>query len=372
VGSTRSQSRPPEDLITPNPREYGRRVRSGLARLFREGPRSAARHGLGRLIQNYQLNKYEFTPRRWSVDLDGIPIDRPLFLLGVPGGGGTIVARTIYRHPNAVYASGNSSWWAGRDEIQKCAHISDLPEPLVLRSAHFFNLTDAVEDHPLYGTQRSPLYAIDEFLPRYRRGAEDADPETATALHRVIRKVIRAYAHDPGDARFVDMSQMFTVQVPYLAALLQDCDPHFVLLTRNPYAMCERTVQKDLENMGGKVELSRAQKIRCAVEIFDNSYRLALAAQPDVPMLVQQYEDFVDSPESAIRRICHFAGLDFDPRQVPAEGQEFPMGSNSSGKWFPIERGVNEAYLEQIQPDLVGALNRRCGDLIEQLGYSRL
>jgi hypothetical protein len=89
-------------------------------------------------------------------------------------------------------------------------------------------------------------------------------------------------------------------------------------------------------------------------------------------MLVQQYEDFVDSPESAIRRICHFAGLDFDPRQVPAEGQEFPMGSNSSGKWFPIERGVNEAYLEQIQPDLVGALNRRCGDLIEQLGYSRI
>jgi hypothetical protein len=343
-----------------------------LSRLRREGPTPALRHGFGRLRQVYQHAKYEFNPRRLTRSLDSVPIDRPLFLLGVPGGGGTVLARCFYRHPQGVYASGNSSWWAGQDEIQKCRHISDLPESLVLRSAHFFNLTPDVEDHPVYGYQRSPLYAIDEFLPRYQRGAEDADPETVAAFRRVLRKLVLAYAHDADRARFVDMSHLYTLQIPYLAALLDGCGPRFVLLARNPYVLCERTVQKDLEDMGGAGGLTREHKIRCAVEIVDNSYRLALAARDQVDLLTQQYEDFVDDPEAVIRRICDFAELAFHPTQVPGPEQRFPAGSNSTGKWYPIERGANERYLAQIQPDLVEALNRRSADVIEQLGYPLL
>lgn len=358
-------------LGTPDPRDYPRRLRSLLSRLRRRGLADGVRHALGRARQAYQLRSYSYNPRRLYVRLESVAIDRPVFLLGVPGGGGTILARILYRHPRAVYASGNSSWWAGQDEIQKCRHIRDLPEPLVLRSAHFWNVTDAVQEHPVYGFQRSPLYAIDELLPHYRRGAGDADPETAAAFRRVLRKIVLAYAHDPRAARFVDMSHLYTIQVPYLAALLSGADPRFVLVTRDPYVVCERAVEKDFSGMGARRELSRAEKIRCAVEAWDNSYRLALEAAGEVGMLVVRYEDFVADPEASVRRVCEFAELDFHPDQMPHPSHRLPIGSNSETKWFPIRRDENEVYLARVEPDLVEAVNRRSSDLLERLGYAR-
>jgi len=185
----------------------------------------------------------------------------------------------------------------------------------------------------------------------------------------VVRKVLRAYAHDPRHSRFVDMSQLYTIQASYIAELLRGTDPKFILLSRDPYATCARAVAKEYEGRGTRRTLSRAERIRCAVEHWDNSFRAALSDGEALGMLHVRYEDFVDDPTSVVRRMCEFAGLEFHPRQVPGPGQKVPLGSDSAEKWYPMRRGENRRYLDDAGPDLIRALNERSADLIERLGY---
>jgi hypothetical protein len=331
------------------------------------------RKAADRLKHAHQLRKYDFNLRRLFYRLDSIPIDRPVFLLGVQGGGGTIVARTLYRHSQAVYASGNSDYWAGSDEIHNCPHtIRDLPESLIHRSAHFFNVDGHLDCHPLYGYQRCWLYAIDEYLATYRRDAAAADRQTADRLQRVIRKVILAYAHDPARARFIDMSQLYTIQVSFVAELLRGSDPRFILLTRNPYITCARAMRKEYEGHGTRVDLDPESKMRCAIEHWDNSYRNALADGEQQQMMQVRYEDFLEDPEREVRRMCEFSDLEFEPSQVPQAGQRVPVGSLSAEKWYPLKRDENARYLDSLSPEFIRALNQRSADVIRRLGYEVL
>jgi hypothetical protein len=113
-------------------------------------------------------------------------------------------------------------------------------------------------------------------------------------------------------------------------------------------------------------------KIACAVEHWSNSFRCALEDTEALPRLIVRYEDFMANPEEVVRSIGSFADLPFDPRQIPAPGQSFPLGSLEDNKWYPLRSGENERYLERLDPALVRALNARAGDLIERLGYERI
>jgi len=68
------------------------------------------------LYVHYHL--WRVHPRRLIHTRYGQSIDRPIFLLGVQGGGLTLVARMLRRHPYAVSVTGNSTYWAGPDEMQ--------------------------------------------------------------------------------------------------------------------------------------------------------------------------------------------------------------------------------------------------------------
>ncbi len=362
-----------DPLRARRPRHPRGRLRRAVARDLKErGSWGVLRKAAGRLRYHAQLARYEFNLRRLSGAVARAAIDRPLFVLGVQGGGLTVLARCLYRHPQVVYASGNSDWWAGPDEIHNCKHIRDLPEPLVHRSFHFHNVTAAVENHPRFGYQRSWLYAIDELLPQYRKLAGDADEATERGLRRVLKKLISAYAHDPATARIVDMSQLFSIQAGYVARMLEDCSPMFVIAARNPYAVCARAVAKEYGPAHGCVFDDRETKIRCAVEHWSNSFRYALEDTESMPRLIVRYEDFMADPADVVRKIGAFADLTFDPRQIPAPGQPFPLGSLEDNKWYPLRAGENERYLERLDPELVRALNARAGDLIERLGYERM
>ncbi|NIL99718.1 MAG: hypothetical protein GTO30_07520 [Acidobacteria bacterium] len=362
-----------DPLRSRRPRHPAGRLRRAVARdLAERGTRGFLRKAVGRLRYHAQLARYELNLRRLTGGLSRARIDRPVFVLGVQGGGLTVLARCLYRHPRVVYASGNSEWWAGPDEIHNCPHIRDLPEPLVHRSFHFKNVTSAVENHPRFGYQRSWLYAVDELLSEHRKTAEDADEGTTRGLHRVLRKLLTAYAHDPLTARIVDMSQLYTIQVPYIARMLERFSPMFVIAARNPYAVCARAVAKEYVAAHGCPFDDPEMKIACAVEHWTNSFRLALDDTRGLPRLIVRYEDFMADPEAVVREIDSFAGLEFDARQIPAPGQPFPLGSLEDNKWYPLRAGENERYLKALDPALVRALNARAGDLLKQLGYERI
>lgn len=335
------------------------------------GPRETLLKAIGKVRRGLQSKRYDYNLRRITRSVERIAIDRPIFVLGVQGGGNTVFARCFYRHSKVVYATGNWRWWAGHDEIHNCSHTSrDLPPDMVHRSLHFGNVDAAMEDHEVFGLQRAWLYASDELLPDQRRSASDVDEESRRRFRRVIQKISLAYADDPDDCRFVDMSQLFTIQVPYVARMLEGCDPHFVVASRNPYVTCARAVEKEYgPERGGYFGDDVELRMRCAVEHWANSYRLALACRDEVPMLTVRYEDFLANPAAIIRQVDEFAGLPFEERQVPGPGQAMPLGSIDHQKWYPILPADNDRYLDQISPTLVRMLNERAADVIEELGY---
>ena len=364
---------PAGSIRSPRPQPPSGRLRRAVGRDLREQGLAGVLHKTyGKLRYAAQLARYTLNLRRLLGGVSGAPIDRPVFVLGVQGGGLTIMARCLYRHPNVVYASGNSEWWAGPDEIHNCKHIRDLPEPLVHRSFHFKNVTPAVSNHPRFGFQRSWLYAIDEMLPEFRKRAEDVDDATRDGFRHVLRKLVTAYAHDPATARIVDMSQLYSIQVPYVARMLEGFGPMFVIAARNPYAVCSRAVAKEYVSAHGCAFTDPEVKIACAVEHWTNTFRLALDDTESLPRLVIRYEDFMADPAGVLGTIGEFADLPLDPRQIPGPDQPFPPGSLADNKWYPLRSGENERYLDRLDPALVQALNERAGDLIERLGYERL
>jgi hypothetical protein len=349
-----------------------RLARAALRDLRQGGPRLVARNTLGMLRREAHRARYRFSPRYLVRRADSVRIDRPIFIVGVQGGGATVVARCLHRHPKTVYVAGNSDYWAAHDEIHNSSHIHDLPEILTHRSLHFGNADTGLAAHPRFGLQRAWLYATDELLPLYRRGAEDVDAPTRTAFRRVLSKIILAYAHDPDDCRLVDKSQLYTIQIPYVARMLDDARPRFVLLARDPYAACARAAAKEYGPARGAFLSSPEERLACAVEHWSNSYRLALEAGRTVPLLVVRYEDFLADPAGEVRRICEFAELEFSPELVPAAGQTPPLGSVEPDKWYPLKRSENTHYTRDADPRLIRALAVRAADVIEALGYKQL
>lgn len=309
-------------------------------------------------------NLWRFHPRRFARHVDELPIDRPILLLGVQGGGLTLIARMLRRHPNAVSVTGNASYWAGPDEMQVVMGPY-LPSELT-------GLRHAVPFHPRY-PERNWLYAIDELLPLYRKTDADATEEMAYRFRRAIRLAIAMHARDPQRARFVDKSQSFTVRLSLVNALLQDCDPHFLLVTRNPYAMCYRAAMAVTSL--SQVALPPEERLRLAAQHWTNSFQCALDDARHVShFAIIRFEDLLQEPERWLREICTFAQLTFYPFMLPAPEHRIPLGSTGSSrgdhKWHPLRADVNRPYLQSLEPWMIEVIESPMGELAKRWQYS--
>ena len=329
------------------------------------------RYSLNRLAKLYWDHKRVWTPRRLYVPLRSIEIDRPIFVLGTQGGGLTLLTRMMRRNPRVAMVGGGPSFWMGNDEMDKhyVGHES-MPDDWMLRTPGHNNLRGDEEEHPEFGLERNWLYAIDELLPEYRRTRDDYMPELEAALRQRIRDSIRAYAQDVNDARFLDMSQSYSVKIP----LLRECldDPRFVLVVRNPYVMCWREVTKNTESkyQFWNEEPSRERALRLSAEHWRNTFEIALAdVEGRDDSLTVRFEEFIDEPKSELQRILRHVDLEFSPDMLPQPHHEAPWGGKSPTKWYPIRKDVNEKYLHSIPGEAVRIIDEEIGDLGRRCGY---
>ena len=302
-------------------------------------------------------------PRRLLQSTSRMPIDRPIFLLGVQGGGLTLVSRMLRRHPSVVSVTGNSSYWAGPDETQ-ITMGSYVPSELT-------GLHHKMPAHPRF-PRRDWLYATDELLPKYRHTAADATERMAMRFQQAIRLAVAMHARDPHSARFVDKSQTFTVRLSLVARLLAEYRPRFVLVTRNPYAMCYRAAV--VATPLSRLDLSLRERMELAAQHWANSYRCAIADGRAVPALTVRFEDVLHRPEESLRAICSHVELDFRPSMLPAKGDRLPLGSTGSSrgdaKWYPLRTDVNRRYLGRLEDWMVTCVATFAGSLASRWGYT--
>lgn len=322
---------------------------------------------LNSLIYRYRDNRWRWDPR-FRDDPD-VEIDRPVFLLGTQGGGLTLTSRILARHPHVVTVTGNHRSWAAYFEMQNTLERALPP-----------SLTWILEDVPGfeseirqgYGVgQHTWFYAADRMLPLYRRDAGQVTPEERETLRSLLRSAIRLNrASASGPARFLDKSQTYTLKIPFLREILRDCDPRFVMIVRDPFAMCWRAVHKVSTVVA--LRMSVEEKFEIALQHWKNSMEIALESGDALRWW--RFEDLLAEPERVVREICAYAELPFLPSILPGPDDRIPWGSAfdafDRSKWYPVRPNVSARYLREVPDWAVDAIATRCAHLIERFGYA--
>jgi hypothetical protein len=315
---------------------------------------------LVRLERLRRRDRWRYSPRRRLRSVERIPLDRPIFVLGLQGGGTTLVTRCLLRHPSAVSMSGNSSYWVATDELGFVRNrMAALPQSL-WGSSHRDDLA-----HPIFGTDHRSLWACDELLPAYRRTANDATPADAAQFKRVLRGHVAVYARDRGGARFVDKTHANAVRIPYVDALLDGHQPFFVLVLRNPYAICPRALRRKPPSW--RTPLPYDTQLALAAQHWENLTRLALEDGRRTGRFgAIRFEDFLRNPEAVVQAICELVGLPYKPELVPRSGDRLPFATlPTDTKWYPLREDSWEVSEEEI-----AIVAERCGKLATRLGYA--
>jgi hypothetical protein len=327
-------------------------------------------------VNAYWEYKPWWTPWRLTTSLDEIEIDRPIFILGVQGGGLTLLTRMLHRNPNVVTIGGGRTYWVGNNEMDK-HYIGRLPDDFALRSPRYqsptfkTHLTGDEEDHPVFGLERDWVYACEHFLDRYRKTEDDWTPEKETRLRRAIKESIRAYASDVETARFLDMSQTFSLKVPLLRKIFPDAC--FVVQSRNPYAVCVRAAKDFRYEWVRELEATdetRRLKLQLVSEHWRNTFACATEDLEDEDHAVfVRYEDLAANPEEELRRIAEAIDLTYDPDMIPREHHRFPLGAKEQHKWYPLRTDTNQKYLDKLDASTASVIEETVGEIAEPLGY---
>lgn len=322
-------------------------------------------HLANRLFYLWKSYDWLLRPPFFLTDTRGIPIDRPIFLLGVQGGGLTLLSRMLRRHPAVVSVTGNSRYWAGADEMQ---NVFGLILPAELSGMRY-----KAPPHPLLTPPRSWTYACDELLPYYRRTAKDMKDDMAERFKRIIAYSIRRFSSvGEGEVRFTDKSQVFTVKLSLLNKLLEGCSPKFVLVTRNPYISCYRAAIGKAGDMARlRRKLSHYERLTLCSQHWRNSYASALedSEKEGIPMLIVRFEDLIRQPKEVLSRICQYAELSFFEDMIPQEHHRLPFGSVRTDRWYPIRNDVDQEYQRRITEEDREIIDRHCRPLAERFGY---
>jgi hypothetical protein len=324
-------------------------------------------------VNAYWEYKPWWTPRRLTTSLDEIKIDRPIFILGVQGGGLTLLARMIHRHPDIVTIGGGRTFWVGNNEMDK-QYIGELPEDFTLRSPKYqsptfkTHMTGDEDEHPVFGVERNWVYACDDLLDRYRKTDEDWTPEKGAALRRAIKESLRAYASDIESTRFLDMSQTFSLKVPLLRKIFPDA--RFVVQTRNPYATCIKEARD--ESYAWRRKTRMEQKLRLFATHWRNTYRHAVDDLDGYQhKVIVRYEDLVEDPEGELKRVLDNVDLAYDSDMVPRAHHSFPRGASEQHKWYPVRTGVNEKHLDRNRPQDASVIRDIVQKTANKLGYKK-
>lgn len=325
---------------------------------------SRLRRLLDPLVYQWKRNRWLLDPRSHLGERADIPIDRPVFLLGVQGGGLTLVSRILRRHPAVVSVTGHHRYWSGADEMHTVLGPV-LPAPLT--GTRF---KPPLPRHPRSALPRSWSYACDELLPCYRRTAADATSELRATFRKVLRRVLARNALDPRAARFTDKSQVYTVRLAFIRELLRDCRPKFVLILVDPYVACAKAAAGkavDMRRLAGT--LSFRERLDICAQHWSNSITCALEdGGPD--LAVFRLEDILADPRTGMGAVCRHIELDFREEMLPQPGQRLPLGSRFLDKWHPLEPGRNRLFARSLPPGAIALVDRRCGSLARFYGYN--
>ena len=313
---------------------------------------------INQLRRSHRTRKTFLSARRLTQRLDQVPIDRPIFFLGVQGGGLTILHKCFQRLPNTCFAHGNHlSWDAADNEMH--AYITDkrLPKELYFHTNEH-QLASLATDFYRYWT-----FATNRAIEHYRHQQVENFDKVAKNFRQVLKSIIRAHAIDPQNCRFLDKSQLYTINAALINEILKEESPHFVVVARNPYGSVPRTAKNYYLNpKKHNFHMGYEEALTLCAEHWNNSFRHALDDCEKIRLSqVMRIEDFFQSPENFCKKVCQSSSLKYSPDMLPAPDQEKTIYQQMARRWYPIKPSSTEKAKNSISDSEKNIIDRICG-----------
>ncbi len=313
----------------------------------------------------WRRNNWMLNPKSYGHGYRNTVIKGPIFLLGNQGDGLTLLSRILRRNPGVVSVTGNSAYWAGADEM------ANVYEPILGRELSGIRIK--APRHEKLTPPRSWSYACNDLINEYRCTDSDARAEIVLRLRHAIGMAISRHGKKMETPRFVDKSQVYTVKMSFINKLLEDCNPYFILVTRNPYASIYRAATGKAGDMKRYAEyMSLDKRMRICMEHWLNSARCVEEDKRKVSDFMSvSFEELLKSPETVVKRICDFSGLEYSDDMIPQPHHKLPFGMKYRERWYPLRVDVNEQYLRAIPDEYIDMIYKHCGESAELYGYGK-
>jgi len=268
------------------------------------------------------------------------PPARPIFILGPPRSGTSVLYKLLCTHPEVAYM------YRGFKRFPRLPRLGHALERL--------------------GVVGSTPKEASEFWDRFRTGrldvmtADAAPPEVRTWYRDVIAGVLRA----TGRARFVAKCPPHSVRVPWIDAVFPDA--LFVVAERDWRAVASSTHLKRNQNeererreffgvrVPGHKRMKRMSSEHSAARIFRIVHEMLDAWEPQYPGRFHRvrYARLCADTRGEMRRVAGFAGLAWPPEFEASLSATLP---NSNHKWR-----------ETLSPELVAAIREAEGPLLDR------
>jgi len=177
----------------------------------------------------------------------------------------------------------------------------------------------------------------------------------AAILGRPLSSIVRWVEKTPANRRFVPQ---ILARFPSAKILLTLRDPRAVL-----------AAQISLE----KTRRTREFSVYYCVSHWLQAARLALRAKAkEIPALTTRYEDLVAQPETAMKWVCDFLEIDFEPDVVlrPTKAGKLWSGNSASERAFSeISAERVSSWEKELSSDEIGWVEWHCRELMPHFGY---
>jgi hypothetical protein len=180
------------------------------------------------------------------------------------------------------------------------------------------------------------MCALDDTLSHYRYTSQDATRGLSEKLKYVLRRIVAAYALDIENVLFIDKSQLYTINVGFKNKLLEGHDPFFVLVLRDPYAMCSRVTNKYyLSGSKNGFSFSRSECLKLCSEHWRNSYACALRDFSEgANSILLRFEDLISELEATVAMLCARLSINFEGDMLPSAHQKYTIYSRAASGYL--------------------------------------
>ncbi len=171
--------------------------------------------------------------------------------------------------------------------------------------------------------------------------------------------------------RFVDKSQVFSVKMSFMDALLKNTNPYFVLVTRNPYAAIYRAATGKAGDMRRYAKyMSLDERVEVCIQHWLNTMKSVMEDKDKVSNFTWiHFEDMLRKPKGILLKLTQFLGLPFIEDMIPAPHHKIPLGSKYRDCWYPLRPDVNVRYLREIPEKYLRQIEESCGAIAAEFGY---